>query len=148
MNTFASILDRTSSEIERPKPLPMGTYICSVKGLPKQDVSSKKKTEFCEFTLQVLGAHEDVDADALAECLKGKALSEKTIRATYYVTDDAAWRLQEFVDHCGVEDGPGISLRQRISAIAGSQVNVYIRHKPSDDGTMIYAEVGSTAPVA
>lgn len=145
---FGSILDQPSENIEKPKPLPVGTYICSVKGLPKMDVSSKKKTEYVEFTLQILGAHDDVDQEALAEALKGKALSEKTIRATYYLTEDAVWRLKDFLDHCQVEDGPGISLRQRISATPGCQVNASLKHRPSEDGTSIYAELGSTAPAA
>lgn len=145
--TFGSILDTASLSVEKPKPLPVGTYICSVKGLPKQDVSAKKKTEFVEFTLQILGVHDDVDQTALAEVLKGKSLSEKTIRATYYITEDAVWRLKDFLDHCGVEDGEGISLRQRVSATPGAQVNATIRHRPSDDGTSIYAELGGTAPV-
>jgi hypothetical protein len=145
---FGSILDQPSEAIEKPKPLPVGTYICSVKGLPKMDVSAKKKTEFVEFQLQILGAHDDVDQEALAEALRGKALSEKTIRATYYLTEDAVWRLKDFLDHCGVEDGAGVSLRQRISATPGAQVNASIRHRPSEDGTTIYAELGSTAPAA
>lgn len=147
MNTFASILDTPSDEIERPKPLPGGTYICSVKGQPNQG-KAKTGTEFAEFTLQILGAHEDVDPDALAECLKGKALIEKTIKATYYVTDDAIWRLKEFLDHCGVESGPGISIRQRMSGAAGSQVNAFMKQKPSQDGTFMRAELVYTAPVA
>ena len=145
---FGAILDTPSAAIDKPKPLPVGTYLCSVKGQPKFDVSSQKKTEYTEFTLQILQAHEDVDHEALQECLKGKALSEKTIKATYYLTEDAIWRLKEFLDHCGIEDGEGISLRQRIGGAAGCQVWATIKHEPSNDGTSIFAKLGATAAVA
>lgn len=144
---FGSVLDRESSSVERPKPMPVGTYLCVVKGQPKFDVSSKKKTEFAEFSLYVLQAAEDVDQEALAEALNGKPLAEKTIRATYYLTEDAIYRLKEFLDHLGIEETPGMTLRQRISGAPGRQVLAAIRHRPSDDGTAVYAELASTAAV-
>lgn len=144
---FGSVLDRESSTVERPKPMPVGTYLCVVKGQPKFDVSSKKKTEFAEYSLQPLQAAEDVDKVALAEALGGKSLGEKIIRATYYLTEDAVYRLKEFLDHCGVDDGPGVTLRQRASGAPGCQVLASIRHRPSDDGTNVYAELGATAAV-
>jgi len=40
---FASILDEAPTEINRPKPLPEGTYLCVV-GQPEEGKSSKKGT--------------------------------------------------------------------------------------------------------
>lgn len=141
---FGALLDKPSSEIERPKPLPQGTYICVVKGLPKQDVSSKKKTEYVEFTLQPIQAQDDVDAEEL-QAMGG--LADKTIRDTYYITDNSLWRLKEFLDNCGVPDDEGMSLRQRIAETPGKQVGVFIKHTASDDGKAVYANVGSTMAV-
>jgi hypothetical protein len=145
--TFGSILDTPSQSIEKPKPFPVGTYLWSVKGLPRQDVSAKKKTEFVEFTLQCLQAGEDVDQEALAEFLKGKSIGEKTTKLTYYITEDAIWRLKDFLDHCGIEDDEGITLRQRISGTPGCQVFGTMKHEVSEDGQTIYAKIGSTAAV-
>ena len=39
---FASILDEAPSEVDRPKPLPAGTYTCIVAGTPIYDKSSKR----------------------------------------------------------------------------------------------------------
>lgn len=145
---FGSILDKQSSEIERPKPLPVGTYIAAVQGLPRIDKSSKKQTEFSEYTLKLLAAQDDVDADALTEM---GGIANKTIKATYYHTDDAAWRLKKFLDDLGIEeedeDGEGLSLRQRMQMVAGRQVLVTIKHTASDDGTTVYANVNGTAAV-
>lgn len=144
---FGSILDKASSEIERPKPFPVGTYITAVVGLPRIDKSAKKQTEFSEYTLKLLQAGEDVDTEAL-EAMGG--IRDKTIKATYYHTEDAAWRLKKFLDDCRVpedEDGEDLTLRQRIQMVAGRQVAITIKHTASDDGTTIYANVNGTAAV-
>lgn len=149
---FSSILDRPSDSIERPKPLPVGTYLFSVKGQYKEDVSSQKKTPYVEWQVVPMQPGEDVDAADLEEALTNKAtgekkaLSEKTLRATYYTTDDAIWRLKEFLTHLGIEDGP-VSLRQRMSAAAGCQFLGSIVHDTGGrDGTP-FAKLGNTAPV-
>ena len=49
---FASILDEAPTEIDRPKPIPTGTYLCRVQGTPTYDKSSKKGTPFVQFTLR------------------------------------------------------------------------------------------------
>lgn len=151
--TFTSILDRPVASTEKPRPMPVGHYLCVVKGQPKQDVSSKKKTPYVEFTLQPLQAAEDVNPEDLAATLTSKAtgevkpLSAKEFRATYYLTEDALWRLKDFLEHCGIEAGEG-SYSQAIAGTPGCQVLVNIRHRPSEDGTSIFAEVGGTAAVA
>ena len=60
--TFESILDRPSAEIDRTvKPLPVGSYVAIVQGQPRIDKSSKKQTEFSEYTMKLLEAKDDVD---------------------------------------------------------------------------------------
>src|SRR6185437_1001481 len=50
MNSFSYILDKPATEIDRPKPLPVGTYTWSIQGLPKHDKSREKQTPYVEFT--------------------------------------------------------------------------------------------------
>jgi len=141
---FGAILDTPSSEVERPKPLPVGSYVCVVKGLPRFDKSSKKQTEFVEFTLQPLTAGDDVDQDALEEM---GGFSSRTMRATFYITEDAIWRLKKFLAEDLEIDGEDRTLRQMIDDAPGKQVLVNIKHRASDDGG-IFAEIASTAPVS
>lgn len=89
--SFESILDQRADEVERPKPLPAGTYDVLVKGMPEHGQSSKQKTPFVRFTYVLQAAGEDVDEADLAELLtnaRGEtvALSERSIRDTYYTT--------------------------------------------------------------
>lgn len=145
--SFSAILDKPSDSIERPKPLPAGTYLAMVVGQPRLDKSKQKGTPFAEFTLKLVQAGEDVDASLLAEYLNGRKLIEITTRDTYYLTDEAAYRLKEFIDHCGVPNEDGATLGQRLAHVPGCQLLISIRHKPSDDGTRVYANVAQTAAV-
>ena len=63
---FSNILDKPATDVERPRPLPVGTYLTVIQGLPRYDKSSKKQTDFVEFTHQIVSALDDVDPDELA----------------------------------------------------------------------------------
>lgn len=141
---FASLLDAAPTEVDRPKPLPVGSYVCVVKGLPKYDVSTKKKTPYIQFNLQPVQAMDDVDQEAL-EAMGGFA--NKTIRATFYETEDSIYRLDEFHENCGLELDPKVSRRRRNELAVNCQVIAYMKHTPTEDGKSTYAELGSTAPV-
>lgn len=152
MSSFASILDAAPTEIVRPKSLPVGTYLTVVNGLPRYDKSSKKQTDFVEFMLKPLQAMDDVDQEALNEWMQKedgttRTLADASIKATYYLTETAAYRLDEFHEHCGLELDDKVSRRQRNEQVAGCQVMAFIKHRGSDDGKNVFAELGSTAPV-
>lgn len=149
---LSSILDRQGTEIERPKPLPVGTYRVIVVGAPRFDKSTKKGTDFVEFTLKYISAEEDVDEDDLKHALtkpsgESVALNEKTNKVTFYLTEDAAWRLKDFLKHCGVYNEDQ-SLRQMIAQTTNCEVLATVKHTPSDDGEAIYANISKTAAVS
>ena len=162
--SFAPILDRKPGQVERPKQLPIGSFEWLTKGIPRFDKSTQKKTDFVEFTVVPQGPVKndegenlDVDQEALDEVLTRTngdkiAIQSKSQRITFYITEDAVWRLKEFLRHLGFdipeegeaddEDAP--SLRQMISESANRRFGGYISHKPSDDGTQMYANITKT----
>lgn len=149
---MTSILDRPSNTIERPRPLPVGTYQFQVKGQPRYD-KSKNGNEFAEFQLVPLAKGEDVDEEALKDALTVKAtgeikpLAEKLMKPQFYYGNDfGAAMLREFVDACGVPD-PELSLRERIPGTAGTQVLGHVRHRPTQDGKGIQADIDSFGPI-
>lgn len=153
--SFESVLDLPSSEVARPRPLPVGTYLCMVKGQFRQDKSPKKGTEFSEYTLQILEPSEDVDQDELKLALTKASgemvpLRDRSVRVTYYHTEDALWRLKKFLKDLGIEeednDGPR-SIRQMMQEVPGRQVWAHIKHTPSEDGETMFANVDKTARV-
>lgn len=141
---FSDLLNTDADSVERPKPLPAGSYLCTVKGLPEHGKSAKKQTPFVNFTLVPQQAMEDVDTDALEEM---GGLENKTIRGTYYLTENSLWRLKEFVEHCGL-DTSGKKLSELIEQTVNCQVVAQIKHEASEDGTAVFAKLANTALAA
>lgn len=144
---FSSILDQQVDKVEFPKPWPVGTYLALIDGVPRFDKSKQKHTDFVEFNVKFLQAQPDVDQAALAEALKDKPITEKKVRPiTFYLTEDSIFRLDDFLfNNLGIETGT--SRKMAISMAPGRQVLCTIKHEPSQDGTQIYANIGSTAKV-
>ena len=148
--TFSRILDKPMSQTERPKPLPAGSYRTIITERPRFDKSSKKQTDFVEFILHPLEAGEDVDEDDLnAVLIKADGsvgvLKDKSIRATFYLTEDAEWRLKKFLIDLGLEED--LSYNEAIDAALNREVIAYIKHVPSQDGSAVFAQLSGTAPV-
>lgn len=140
---FASILSESPTEVDRPKPLPPGTYLCVV-GVSEVGQSSKKKTDFLKFPLKPLAAMADVDEAALEEVggLEGRNLS-----ITFYVTPDAIFMLDDFHVNCGCDiASDGLDRAQRNDEVVNSQVLAVVTHRIDDqDPERVYAEVRRTA---
>jgi hypothetical protein len=150
--SFESILDTPASEVTRPKPIPQGTYLGMVKGLPRYDKSAKKGTPYSEYVIQLIEAQDDVDDDALGEALtKGNGdiipLRDRSQRITFYHTPDALWRLVKFLKDLGLEAEDGVTVGQLEEQAPGRQLYLHIKHTPSDDGETMYATIDKTAPV-
>jgi hypothetical protein len=154
---FASILDRPITSLEKPKPLPQGTYLMMVQGQAEVGKSSKKQTDQVKFTFKFLKASDDVDQDELKELggLKDKTLSNNT--TTFYITEAAGWRLRWFLDevlqiptHDEEEtDDNGQPLertpRQMLAEVAGKQFWAKIKHESSEDGKQTFMAVADMA---
>jgi hypothetical protein len=142
---FADILNRQAGSAERPKPLPVGTYLAMVKG-QYEEITAKSGNKGLQFTLQILQAAEDVDEASLAEALNGKPLGDKTTKTTFWTSEDALWRLDKFLEDLGMELGTA-TYSQVLASTPGKQVMISLKHKPTQDGTSVFSEVASTAPV-
>lgn len=147
MANFQDILSKPAADIEPPKPLPVGTYLCLVDGLPEHKTMGKNNTDCFEFNLKFMQAGNDVDQQQLLETLKGKSLSDRSLKHRLFVTEDAVWRLKQFlVDHLLIEAGTR-GLGEMIPEAMGRQVYVTLGHRASDDGQNIYMDIKGTAKV-
>lgn len=147
--SFESILDTPVANVERPKPLPAGTYDAIVRGLYEEGVSSQKKTPFVKFTYAIQAAHDDVDEDELAELLTDKdgarsPISDKIIKDTYYTTPDALFRLTDCLENMQIEGLDQKSIRQALSETPNAGIRIVVGHRASEDGQQIFAEVKRT----
>ena len=150
---FESILDMPAADVERPKPLPAGTYDTVVQGLYEEGVSSQKKTPFVQFAFAIQAADEDVDEDDLTAYLTSKDGTTKALNSVvlknnstkFYTTPDSMFRLTDFLTHCGIEQ-EGKSVRQCLSETPNCSVKILIGHTASQDGESIFAELKKTMP--
>lgn len=140
---FSDVLNKKLDTIEKPKPLPVGTYIGVINGAPEIKPRGQNNTLSAEFKIKILQADEDVDQDALQE--RG-GIKEAELRHTLWLTEDAAWRAKQFVEFCGV-DPDGITLGEALSQCMGCQLRLKIIHRPSQDGTELYANIDKIAAV-
>lgn len=146
--SFESILDIPADEVERPQPMPVGTYDVVVRGLYEQGESSQKKTPFVRFTYTFVAAGEDVDEEELAAILTDKEgnvhpIKEKTIKDTYYTTPDAMFRLTDALENMGI-DAEGKTIRQCLADTPNASLRIMVGHRSSEDGQQIFAEVKRT----
>ncbi len=152
---LADILEAESSgKVDRPKPVPVGTYLAKIVGQPERGNSEKKGTPFIRFAGEFVEAQDDVDEDDLTEWATREDGSKRTLRGTalpkngltFYTTPDAIWRLDKFYEDLGVLE-KGKSRNDMAEEAVGSEFVVNINHTTSDDGEATYANVKSTAPV-
>lgn len=149
--SFESILDMPAQDVERPKPIPAGTYDAIVQGLYEEGVSSQKRTPFVQFAFAIQAADADVDEDELSEFLTAKDGSTKSLQSVvlknnstkFYTTPDSMFRLTDFFDHCGI-DQDGKTIRQCLSETPNCTVKILIGHTASQDGSQIFAELKKT----
>lgn len=151
---FEGILNRTAGTVERPPTMPFGEYVFKVKGLPELGESAQKKTPQAEFTCIPVAALDGVDEEALEACLNRKSgrkqLGDLVQKLTFYLTEDATYRLKEFLINdlkvCSEAEAEDKTLSELIDMAPNSQFIGTIKHTPTKDGKGVFANIGSTAP--
>jgi hypothetical protein len=144
--SFESILDTPIANVDRPQPIPVGTYDVIVRGMYEQGVSNVKKTPFVQFAFAITAAGDDVDPDAL-EAIGG--LSDKVFKnnsTKFYTTPDSLWRLTDALEAMGIDDLDTKTVRQALAETPNSACKILITHVTSEDGSQTFAELKKILP--
>ncbi len=146
--SFDDLMSADAATIKRPPTLPAGTWSFIVKEY--SEVQAKSGTRGIQVEFQVGDPEGDVDDTALNEFLnEGGDPKKKTMRYSFWITRDAAWRLADFLRKAGV-DVDGKTFKQALAEVVGCSVMGYVAHTPSrkagDDST--FAEITSFTEVA
>lgn len=146
MANFASVLDRKSSEIEKPRPYPVGGLVIQL-GQFKEVEMGKDKTPALEFESVIRDVMPDVNmADYVGGNGQPLEIKGKPYRLRFFLTEDSAWRLDDFLTKIlGIPDD-GSSLRQRLAQAPSRLCVVNNKHRPSQDGQTVYNDQGTFAP--
>ena len=110
--------------------------------MPKFDKSSKKQTDYVEFTVKPLAYIGEYDEEAL-KAMGG--FGDKTMRLVFYITEASLWRLKDFLEHCGLDVEEAKSLRELIEATPNCTFRGQIAHRIGNDNKTAFAEIVSTA---
>jgi hypothetical protein len=141
---FSKILQKQAEEIEKPKPLPIGSYICNNPKLPEFKGVGKNETPCAEFSLVIIAPSDDVDPADLKAYGDWKG---KTIRHRMFLTEGTEFRTKEELKDAFQVDEAGKNLGQMFNETINRQVLVTVKHRPSEDGTDIFMEVEKLAAV-
>lgn len=155
MVDFSQILSRPAGEAKRPPPLPPGDYYGLVKSYELGD-NNKNKTPYVRLAIGLNDwpdnsedewTHADKDGTSQAVCKADVDLSKRQMRRDYYFTDDALWRLDEFIRSCGI-DPRGRSYTEVIPELVGQPVMVevqqYLNERNNETGNQIGKLVGQS----
>lgn len=146
MPDFNSILNKQADEVEAPKPLPPGTYT-AIAVRHEFGESQRNKTPYCRFWFKPTEPQEDVDADRYEEFGGAEALTKKEVREDFWLTDDALFRLRNFLEGAAGLDITGQTLAELIPEANNAEVLVEIVHSTSQDGERIFTNIGKIMPV-
>ena len=137
MVDFANLLKKPADTIEKPKPLPAGTYHGMISKYEFGE-SKEKKTPYCRVSLAIHRGGADVEPDMLT----GVDLAKKQLRRDYYLTDDAMYRIKELIESCGV-DATGRTMGELIPELVNKPVIISVTQRPSQDGSELYNDVAN-----
>jgi len=143
---FASLLSQQANSVERPKLYPVGNYDAIIVS-HKFDKSSRKQTDYCRFSVKLLGPREDVDPDSFEEAGGAAGLAERReINLDFYLTKDALWRLVEFMKFTLEMEFGERNVDECIPDTTNLPLVVEIVHQAGSKAGEFYMNINDTAP--
>jgi hypothetical protein len=146
---FSKFLDVDVSNIEAPKPIPVGHYFATIKGWKGAERDYAKatggaKTPVVELTFSITGPDEDVDEDDLPP----KGVSGRLVQRDYSLNEEsgvyALRRLGE--ETCGL-DVKGLHLSDLLDALKSQEVKLYIEQRAGAEEGQFFPQVKKVLPV-
>ena len=127
MTDFAELLSTKVDTIKKPQPWPVGNYRWTI---GKHDLGElgENDTPYVEFEFSCSGLGDGVTKKDLDNA--GIDTAKKKIKAKFWLTDDAKYRLKDFLELCGVKTG-NRTLGQCIPETVGRVVMGYVIQNPS-----------------
>ena len=142
MPSFRELLQQSTDQVERPRPVADGHYIGEIRG-HEFDRSRNKQTPLVRFIMVPLEETTDVADGANA----GMELARKELRKEFYITPTAMYRLTDFLDAV-LGKTTGRSFDERIPDTRGVRVLFQVTHRDTTDEatgeiTNTYNDVGT-----
>lgn len=138
MADFRTLLRKPMDEVKAQPVLPAGTYHGRIVSYELGE-SSRKRTPFVRYHVALTGAGDDVDpAD-----LEGISLTDKKLRTDFFITDDATFRLKQFLESDG-SSLAGRSLGECIGDVVNGNVLVAVTQRTSStNADQVFNTIGT-----
>lgn len=137
---FNALLDKQMGSVEKPKPFPEGPYNLLI---IKREFgeSQQKKTPYVRFEFRVVSPGAGVDQELLAHAKID--FSKRTMREDFYLTDDALFRLTDFLQNAlGLPSD--LSTRLAVEQAVNRAVIGHVKQEmDKQDPTRIYTRIAS-----
>ena len=128
---FTQLLDVKAEDVKRPPPKPVGTYILRIAKAPETTESRDKGTPGLQYTFNYVEALEDVDPELLAEV----DLTKGTLRDTFWLTEEAQYRLKEFFEKMGL-DIEGKTFAELVPDSVNMEIKAHVTQNPGRGGVI------------
>lgn len=130
---FTAILGKQVGTAPEPKPLPSGTYMGVVEGLPTSRIVNTKEGPkgVLTVTVGITEAMDDVDEGSLAEAggLLRNDGNRKTIRADFWLDEGSLFRLDQFLAGFGWTADSGKTYQDALEELPGKEVTVALESR-------------------
>jgi hypothetical protein len=136
-----NILNQRTDTFEKLPPLPPGQYVTMVAAYEPKEVG-RNQTPAVVFTLKGFTPAGHIPPSYFERC---GDLTTREMPYTLYLTEASRWRVREFLDQLGIEEGDR-TLSERLSEAVGKPIMVTITHelgKGQNAGTT-FANVSET----
>lgn len=143
MATYTDILNTPLNEVTEPQPLPVGTYVGTVKAMPKVDKGGKNNNDFAEVEFSLVAAQADVNPDELAAA----GGLPRDFSHTFWITPKSSFMVKRFLIAAGaVDENSAASIGEGLTQVQGRSVTLTIgMGRPSPKTGKAYPEVKTFA---
>ena len=137
MANFMSALDKPMDEIERPKPVPTGTYVGQIVGLPvaKEVTTKDGDKETMDVQIKIVSSMQIDNPDALSEY--GDISTARPLRRTFWfskpATPDELWAFKQFCTNVLKIETAGKTMKQVAAEMQGKQLVITVTQNTYTD---------------
>jgi len=137
---FTNELNISCDEIQKPKPLPAGTYFMTATG-KRLGTSTTKGTKYAEVTFEI----SSLGPDLTEEDLEGVKYLGRSMKQTFWLTEDSLYRILSFFKAASL-DIAGRSIGDVLEDIIGTNVlaevsQVFSENVDEDGEQIIYSNI-------
>lgn len=140
---YADILNTARDDIKEPQPLPLGSYVAMVKGLPRIDKGGKNNNDFAEYEFSLVSAGADVDQNELAAA----GGLPRDLKHTFWITPKSLFIIERFFEAAQIDRVSAPTISEALTQTPGRSVTIQVVLGKANAKTgKQYAEISNFAP--